>query len=101
MENTEVIPQIIISAANRHDEVVIAGARHFDPVMNAQYSLLKKLAGKEHLDTFLSWPAEQGFIDQFGKFYTRGEAKALVIANKQPLKRPIDSYDTLYSENLY
>jgi hypothetical protein len=48
-------------------------------------------------------PWEQGFIDQFGRFYNRKEAMKAVLENGQPfsLKRNGGSGEELFSEGLY
>lgn len=85
------VPRYVVCAANRIGDVILCGARHWDKVMHAQ-------ADAMNLD---DRKAEQGFIDQFGAFMTRDEALEVVRTNGQQLARPIDTYDTLYSENLY
>lgn len=84
-------PRFVVCAANRIGDVILCGARHWDNVMHAQ-------ADAMNID---DRKAEQGFIDQFGVFMSRDEALEVVSKNGQKLKRPIDTYDTLYSENLY
>lgn len=84
--------RIIVCAANRMpDGHLLVGARHWDSLMCEQADKLGYKGGKE----------EQGFIDQFGVFHTREAAMKIVENNGQVLKRPVDTYDTLYSENLY
>ena len=84
---------VIVCAANR-DEAghIICGARHWGRSMRQQ----AKLVGKR------VW--EQGFIDQYERFYTREEAWLLVQSNGQPFDsaRNGDSESTiLFSEGLY
>ena len=84
--------RFIVCAANRMpDGTILVGARHWDGLMRDQADKMGFKGGNE----------EQGFIDQFGTFHTREEAKKIVESNGQHLKRPTDTYDTLYSENLY
>lgn len=46
--------------------------------------------------------SEEGFIDQYGTFYSREAAWTLVMANGQPLKRDeVYGEGALYSEHLY
>ena len=96
-------PPYIVCAAMRQDGFIVAGARHFDTVMRATILALK-------LGNTL-W--EQGFIDQFGKFYTREEAWKVADKNGQirrgtgfesftnPRKSGIGDDGVLFSENLY
>ena len=65
--------QVVVCAACRNGDIIIAGARHFDQLMRLLILALdkSKLENKE-------W--EQGFIDQFGDFLTRQEAMKIAIA---------------------
>ena len=84
----------IVCAANRlpEDGSIICGARHFDAVMHRQMQRDGRSAWRS---------SEQGFIDQFGRWYDREEARK--IAEQMGQIRfpdgggPLD----LYSENLY
>ena len=69
--------QVVVCAAMRKDEVIVTGARHFDPIMR----VLVALTCKGHV----GW--EQGFIDQRGQFLTRQEAWRIADANGQ-IRRP-------------
>ena len=82
----------VVCAANKMpDGFLLVGARHWDNLMREQADRIGYKGGKE----------EEGFIDQFGNFMTRDEAQAIVRKSGQSLKRPVDEYETLYSENLY
>ena len=85
----------VVCAAMR-DSVygVICSPRHWDSIARVQAALSKKEW----------WGAEQGFVDQTGKFLTRNEAFKVADAAGQIIRRVGgDSKDggTLYSENLY
>ncbi len=96
-------PPYIVCAAMRQDGFVVTGARHFDVIMRATILALNK--------STKGW--EQGFIDQFGKFYTRKEAWKVADKNGQirrgtgfesfsnPRKAGIGDDGVLFSENLY
>lgn len=97
----------IVCAANRckvTDQIII-GIRHYDTLMLQAKDDAKSFAKVE------SWPepfrhdaTEQGFVDQFGKFYIRTEAWKIAEANGQILRRvggDSTNGGTLYSENLY
>ena len=86
----------IVCAANRYGDLIIAGARHHDSIMR---SITAKIGGgsfKEGDEDTTDWKAgwdilmklcdgqeEQGFIDQFGRFYTRKDACRLAVQNGQ------------------
>jgi hypothetical protein len=85
----------IVCAACRRGEFIAAGPRHFDAIMRAQIEAagLDELAGE----------FEQGFIDQFGRFYDRTAALAVVQFSGQPFNadRNGGSGKLLFSEGLY
>jgi len=85
--------QVVVCAAIRIDNLIIAGARHFDKVMRSQLN---------HMDGVNASCGEQGFIDQFGDFLTREEAMEIVKKNGQPFNIERNRGDTyLFSEGLY
>lgn len=98
-----VTPQRIVCAANRLiDGTVVLGIRHCDESMRATYETLN--VSKED-----SWKADQGFVDQFGKWLTRQEAWLIAckanqiyryVGNQTKEDYGIKGTD-LYSENLY
>lgn len=92
---SQLAPPVIVCAANYHEELdmLLAGARHWDSVMRAH--------AERYELPYTGW--SQGFIDQYGKFYTRKEAVALVKENGQPIdwERNGGSGNELYSEGLY
>lgn len=106
---TELIePRIVCAACLIHDldgkTYTLLGARHWDMFMHEQMESLQKVFKDR-------WPYErrpwthrisedQGFIDQFKKYYTREEAWKIAEANGQIL-REVSSPGELYSENLY
>lgn len=73
---------------------IVTGARHFDGVMMEQ---IRRTSPDQ--DAFRT--AEQGFIDQFGKFLTREEARTLAEKQGQILDECGGNGIDLYSENLY
>lgn len=72
---------------------VITSARHYDQNMHKLIRMMKDPEVFYH-------QCDQGFIDQFGKFYTREEAYILAKKNNQII-RDCDVEDELYSEHLY
>ena len=86
-------PAVIVCAACKKGDVILAGARHFDMVMNSQLRAINK-----ELRHFAN--AEQGFIDQYGTFYTREEALKIVKESGRPMRNP-KAEKILFSEDLY
>jgi hypothetical protein len=86
------IPVWIVCAACKHKEtgIIFCGARHFDDVMRSQI----KATG------FKFTGYDQGFIDQYGRFYNRKDAWIIAEKNNQ-IKRNVSTSGTLKSENLY
>ena len=89
----------VVCAANKLDDgTVICGARHWDGVMRAVCRKLDDSAGRTVT------VAEQGFIDQRGRFLSRQEAWEVAEAAGQIARRvggDKSNGGTLYSENLY
>ena len=84
--------QIVVCAANKFDDVILCGARHWDKIMCKQANMMGIKGGTE----------EQGFIDQFGTFLTREEAMQIVKDNGQAFDEDRNGqYDELFSEGLY
>lgn len=82
----------IVCAANRKDDHIFIGVRHCDKLMATQ-------ADAVGMDLTCS---EQGFIDTLGDFYTREEALAIVLENKQTFYPERNGSTTqLFSEGLY
>jgi len=91
--------QVIVCAACKREDIIIAGARHFDKVMISQ---IKAIDGVLKPGAGALW--EEGFIDQFGDFLTREEAMGIALKNDQKIdiKRGCGgSHTTLFSEGLY
>ncbi len=97
----DAIPWIVCAACKSitYHEIILVGPRHFDTVMLAQLDTLK--IAYEHMDDQWNW--EQGFIDQWGRFYNRIDAMAVVRNNNQPFNRERNggSLDELFSGGLY
>jgi len=84
--------RIICAAIKRNfDNAIICGPRHFDSIMIEQIRRTKE-----------SWvTAEQGFVDQFGKFISREDAWIIAEAQNQIVRRVGGDEGKLFSENLY
>lgn len=107
-------PRIICAACRTTDGRIVCGPRHFDGTMWSQivgvtleaFTIMQRDGTLPPLpDAVKPWQgAEQGFIDQHGKFYTREEAWPIALMNNQILQYELDSkWSTgkLYSEHLY
>ena len=92
-------PPRIVCAANRLDETIVLGARHFDSRMHATIRELKALG-----DVRKWGRSEQGFIDQFGNFHNR-EAALIIATDAGQLegrtKTGSKNSKELFSEDLY
>jgi len=86
----------VVCAAMRHSSGhIVCSPRHFDSLVHMQLEQLEK-AG------LTGWSgAEQGFVDQFGNFLTRAEARDIAERQGQILRRCGGDAKELFSENLY
>ena len=97
--NIEKPQQVVVCAACKRGDTIIAGARHFDKVMISQ---IKAIEGELKGGGGAQWT--EGFIDQFGDFLTREEAMKIAIAagQKVDIERGCGGNPhTLFSEGLY
>lgn len=79
--------------------LIVPGPRHFSPIM---HDLLDALRVEHQVDGRFWDHHEQGFIDQFGNYYTRAQALQVVKTNGQNFNlRRNGSLDILFSEGLY
>ena len=88
-------PRIICAAILYNDEILVVGPRHSDSVMLEQVDARRITKFSKNV---------QGFIDQFGDFWTRQEAWKIAEKNGQIYRRcggDTANGGTLYSENLY
>ena len=93
--------QHIVCAANKFTlngtEIIVTGARHYDELM---HTTIKALSNCGDLVAVPNTIDNQGFIDQFGNWLSREEAREIVLANKQQLRSQPNSR-ILFSEDLY
>ena len=97
ISDTLSVPRIIVTAANKVGDLIIPGVRHHDSVMRSLYDALGLIKTYKI--------EEQGFIDQYGQFVTREDARIIFDTNKQVSKRndgqaPNDP-KLLYSEDIH
>ena len=98
----------IVCAANRNSitGVIVCGARHFDKTMQIQVNSMAPWYSRLHHRLRLrhwrnGWSqSDQGFIDQWGRFYHRQEALELAQQNGQCFRNP-KAVHCLFSEDLY
>jgi hypothetical protein len=90
---TRTRPRFVVCAANLcADGTILCGPRHWDSVMRRQADAI----GWDDRRT-----AEQGFIDQWGNFMTREEARFVAVKNGQVSEDDLLDENELYSEDLY
>lgn len=78
--------------------MTLVGARHWDEIMRDQYHQLHMDA--KDLAPQSEW--EEGFIDQFGKFYNRKDALIIAKNSGQRLDMDRNGCDNeLHSEGIY
>lgn len=84
----------MVCAACRYQDHIVAAPRHFDETMRNQI---------EASSLAFNYEWEQGFIDQWGSFYSRADAMEAVRASGQPFNymRNGQRNDELFSEGLY
>ena len=97
----------IVCAANEciSTKELILGVRHYDQFMHGAINSAKIIQQEtNHYGNEPFLDSTQGFVDQFGKSYTREEAWIMAEANGQIIRRvggDTANGGTLYSENLY
>ena len=85
--------RVVCAALRRSGGLIICGARHFDPIMR---QVIGFIGGRQE------WlGVEQGFIDQYGAFMPREEARVVAEAAGQIVRRVGGDSKILFSENLY
>lgn len=94
--------RFVVCAACRYGEMIICGARHFDPTM---HTVIEQLREDKLFAFEVAGRAEQGFIDQWGVFMDREEAFLVAQAagqiNVRRAKSSHPDSTTLFSEDLY
>lgn len=94
------IRRVVVCAAIKYDDIIITGARHYDPIMCQQLDLIpkeKRQSIRKKGKPFYM----QGFIDQWGNFMDRKEAATVALNSGQALRNPDLNPDMLFSEDLY
>lgn len=85
------LPVYIVCAACRNfDGRIICGPRHFDNTMREQ---IKAAEGLKH---WQNGGCDQGFVDQYGRFYSRKEAWIIAEKNGQIRHPDVSTRGTLY-----
>lgn len=90
---------VCAAASNTYNGAIICSPRHYDSTFHAAVEFLRETDTEQAV---LGWrTADQGFVDQFGKFLTRAEARRIAVATGQIRRRCGGDHEELYSENLY
>lgn len=85
--------RVVCAALRCANGRIICGARHFDPIMRAQITAS---------EGYGVWRlADQGFIDNFGRFLSREAAHQIAWEQDQIRHRCGGDAKRLFSENLY
>jgi hypothetical protein len=89
--------ELIVCAALRHKESgrIMLGVRHYCPRMREQIN------ASEGIQYWKNSQVEQGFVDQYGRFFNREDAHKIATAKNQFRRRCGGDEEELYSENLY
>lgn len=88
--------RIVCAALRLKDGLIVCGPRHFDRVMRTELDA----AYGDQLDARIAG-AQQGFVDQFGRFLSREDAFQIAKENGQIIRSLGAVGDKLYSEHLY
>lgn len=83
--------RIICAAIKHKDGTIFCASRHGSPAMVQQL----RVSDKKFMD------CEEGFIDQFDRFWNRGEALEIIRSTGQEIKTFDGAERELFSENLY
>lgn len=92
----------IVCAACKYGNFIACGPRHFDDTMRLQVEAY--IIANQLPDDAGTWGAfEQGFVDQYGEFYSREDAIKIVLSNGQNFDQERNGGGTkwLFSEGLY
>lgn len=100
------VVRVVVCAACKYGDLIIPGARHWDPIMRALVDEImpKDAEGRTQarIENRLSAMENQGFIDQWGNFMSRKEALEVAKANGQYGRyREPQNQEIMYSEDLY
>lgn len=94
------LPRIVCAAIRAADGDILIGIRHYSRDMHVQ--IQSRHDGKKFMNRL---DEDQGFVDQFGKFYSRQEAYFIADRNGQILNEKACGRgltgEKLYSEGLY
>lgn len=91
-------PRRIVSAANKIGEHIVQGVRHGCPLMNRTCNLI--WPNEEDFKAAAEVCYDEGFVDQYAKYWTRAQALDIAINSKQIIREG-GQKNWLWSENLY
>lgn len=90
---------VCAAARNTYNGAIICSPRHYDSTFHAAIELYRETADEKSIEGWRE--SDEGFVDQFGKFLTRAEARKIAVATNQIRRRCGGDHEELYSENLY
>ena len=92
--------RFVVCAANKFDDLIVVGYRHYCPIMN---QLIDALPSSYQATQNKCKRENQGFIDNTGQFLTREEAYHLAISVGQITEesKVAPTKNKLFSEDLY
>ena len=91
----ETATPVIVCAACKYDDYIFCSPRHLDGISR---KMIVRVLGSNVLWSSFS----QGFVDQWGRFYSREHAWDIVQWNGQPFNQERNAViGELYSEGLY
>lgn len=91
--------RIVCAAMKNSVGEIIIGIRHYDSIMHNHIDSMENSKEWRKLNTI-----QQGFVDQYGTFYSRTDAWKIAESEGQIIRRcggDTRNGGTLYSENLY
>lgn len=84
--------RVVCAAVQYSDGTIICSPRHYDSTFHAI---------RRRIPDLPTSPPEQGFVDQWGNFLTREQARDIAVSQKQFYRRCGGDERELFSENLY
>lgn len=89
-------PRLVCAAVRAENGQILTGIRHYSGDM------LSHIMGNKSYEKFANRSGDdQGFVDQYCRYYTRIEAWIIAEYNGQIIRRIPDRDGILFSENLY
>lgn len=93
---TVVKRRIVCGATKFNKDLVVPCIRHFDMVQRDILNRVYDIGGNK----MLNLDTKEGFLDQFGQFWSRSKALTIALANEQVSKKHGNNRE-LFTEDLY